>query len=80
MPNPKESRLKYYILKDMNIPVKLPILVRSDFIGTMFMAEKASSRVRTSDINTWYHFIRENVEDGVIMIVYLRSGSNNSMC
>jgi hypothetical protein len=53
----------------MGFPAKLPIMVRTDNIGAMFMAENASSGVRTRHIDTGYHFIKEHVEDGLIKIV-----------
>jgi hypothetical protein len=65
----KEICFIFHLLRDMGFPVKLPIMVRTDKIGTMFMAEKASSDVRTKQIDTRYHFIREHIEDGFIKIV-----------
>jgi hypothetical protein len=43
----KEIVVIFYLLRDMGIPVKFPIMVRTDNIGTMIMAENASSGVRT---------------------------------
>jgi hypothetical protein len=39
----KEIRFVYYLLESLGIPVKLPIIVRADNIGAIFMAENASS-------------------------------------
>jgi hypothetical protein len=51
--------------------------VRTDNIGAIFMAEKASSGVRTRHIDTRYHFIRENVENGFINF-FVRTSENDA--
>jgi hypothetical protein len=43
----KEIRFIYYLLRDIGIEVNLPILVKTDNVGTMFMAQNASSGIRT---------------------------------
>jgi hypothetical protein len=42
------------------------------------MAQNASSGVRTCHVDTRYHYIRENVEDGIIKIEFVRSSDNDS--
>jgi hypothetical protein len=66
----------YYLLVSLGVSVKLPIIVRTDNIGILFMAEKPSSGVRTRHIDTWYHFIREYVEDAFIKKKFERNQSN----
>jgi hypothetical protein len=56
----KEIRIIFYFLIYMRIPVKFRIIVRTDNIGGMFMAENASSGVRSRHIDIRYHFIREH--------------------
>jgi len=58
--------------------VNLPIVVKTDNIGALFMSQKASTGVRTRHVNTRYHFIRENVEDGIVKVEFVRSGNNDS--
>jgi hypothetical protein len=60
----KEIRFIYYLLQDIGIEVK---------IGAMFMAQNASSGVRT-----WYHFVQENLEVGIIKIEFFKSVENES--
>jgi hypothetical protein len=52
----KEIRFVYYLLESLGISVKLPIIVRIDNIGAIFMAENASSGVCTRHFDTRYHF------------------------
>jgi hypothetical protein len=46
-------------------------------IGAMFMAQNASSCVRTRHIDTHYH-VRENLEEGIINIELVKSIENDS--
>jgi hypothetical protein len=64
----------------MRIPVKLPIMVRADNIGAMFMAENASAGVRTRHNDTRYHYIREHVEDSFIKILFVKTSDNDQTC
>jgi hypothetical protein len=74
----KEIKFIYYLLQDIGIEVDLPILVKTDNVGAMFMAQNASSGVRTRHVDTRYHFVRENLEDGIIKIEFVKSVTNKS--
>jgi hypothetical protein len=74
----KEIKFIYYLLQGIGIEIELPIIVKTDNIGAMFMAQNASSGVRTRHVDTRYHYIRENVEDGIIKIEFVRSIDNDS--
>jgi sugar/nucleoside kinase (ribokinase family) len=53
----KEINIAYCLLERLGISVKLPIIVRNDNIGAIFMAENASSGVGIRHIGARYHFI-----------------------
>jgi hypothetical protein len=53
-------------------------VVKTDNIGALFMSQNASTGVRTRHVDTRYHFIRENVEDGIIKIEFVKSDDNDS--
>jgi hypothetical protein len=72
----KEIRFIYYLLSGMGVQVKLPIVVRCDNVGAIFMAENSSSGVRTRHIDTRYHFVREHVVDEFIKIIFVKSEEN----
>jgi hypothetical protein len=74
----KEIKFIYYLLQGIGIDIELPIIVKTDNIGAMFMAQNSSSGVRTRHVDTRYHYIRENVEDGIIKIEFVKSMENNS--
>jgi hypothetical protein len=52
--------------------------VKMDNIGAMFMAQNALSGVRTRHIDTCYHYVRKNLEEGIINIEFVKSIENNS--
>jgi hypothetical protein len=61
----------HFLLQDIGISVDLPIVVKTDKIGALFMSQNSSTGVRTRHVDTRYHFIRENQEDGIIMEIPL---------
>jgi hypothetical protein len=74
----KEVKFIYYLLCDFHIKVNLPIIIKTDNIGAIFMAENSSTGVRTRHVDTRYHFIREFIEDGFVKIQFVRSVENNA--
>jgi hypothetical protein len=69
----KELKFIYYFLSDLHIKVNLPIVVKMDNIGVIFMSKNASTGFRTWQVGTRYHFVREFIEDGFIKIEFVRS-------
>jgi Reverse transcriptase (RNA-dependent DNA polymerase) len=70
----KEIRFIYYLMDSIWMNVKLPIVVRCDNVGAIFMG----SGVCTRHVDTRYHFIREHVEDNFIQIVFVKSCDNDA--
>jgi hypothetical protein len=74
----KEVKFIYYILRSLTIEVKMPIVVRVDNVGAIFMAENVSTSVRTRHVDTRYHFVREMIVDSFIQIVFVRTIENDA--
>jgi hypothetical protein len=74
----KELKFIYYLLSDLHIKVNLPIVVKMDNIGAIFMSENALTDFRTWHVDTHYHFVREFIKDGFIKIDFVRSVENDS--
>jgi hypothetical protein len=74
----KEIKFVVMILESMGIVVTLPIIVRVDNVGAIFMSENASTSSRTRHVDIRYHYVREFVEEGFIRIVFVRSEANIS--
>jgi hypothetical protein len=74
----KEVKFIYYLLCDFHIKVNLPIIIKTDNIGAIFMAENSSTSVRTRHVDTRYYFICEFIEDGFIKVEFVRSVENDA--
>ena len=59
----------------MEVPVKLPVIVYVDNKGAIFITDNPVVK-RTKHIDTRYHVIREHIENGIIMIIYVTSEEN----
>jgi hypothetical protein len=74
----KEIRFVYFIHKDIGIEVELPIVVKTDNVGNLFMSQNSSTGVHSMYVDTRYHFIQENVEDGIVRVAFVKSNENDS--
>ena len=72
----KEVKFVVMIMMTMNIPVKMPVIVRVDNVGAIFMAENVTTGERTKHVDTRYHFVREFVHEGFIKIIFVRTKEN----
>ena len=69
----KEIRLVYYSTERLGISVTLPIMVQDDILGAIFMVDNASSCMLIRHSNTRYHFSQEQLEDGFIRTIFVRT-------
>ena len=72
----KEIKFIYQLLKCFGVEVKLPIIVRVDNVGAIFMSENVSSGSRTKHVDIRYHFVREYIEEGFVKIIFVRTKEN----
>ena len=64
------------VLEFLNIPVQLPIEEHVDNVGAMFLAKNATTGQRTRHINVRYHYVREYIKNGQVIIRFVRSEEN----
>jgi hypothetical protein len=74
----KEIRFVYCLLVSLKISVKLPIIVRTNNFGVIFMDENSSSDICTRHIDTRYHFICDHMENDFIKIIFLRTSDHDA--
>jgi Reverse transcriptase (RNA-dependent DNA polymerase) len=74
----KEIKFLIQVLESMGVKLELPVIVNVDNVGAIFMAENSTATSRTRHVDTRYHFIRELIEDGIIKIIFVRSGKNRA--
>ena len=74
----KNIKFIYMILESMGIMVELPIIVRVDNNGAIFMSENLAVSQRTKHVDIRYKFVNEFVEDRFLKIIFVRSEDNDA--
>jgi len=74
----KETIFILQLLEAMKIKVKLPVIVRVDNVGAIFMGSNVTTSSRTRHIDCRTKYVREYQEDGVVKIIFVKSESNIS--
>ena len=57
------------VLQFMEKIVKMPIEVNVDNVGAIYLVNNESMSLRTKHVDTRYHFVREFVADGKVIVV-----------
>ena len=58
--------------------MKLPITVRVDNIGAIFMSENVAVSNRTKHVDVRYCFVQEFVMDGFLKIIFVKTVDNDA--
>jgi hypothetical protein len=74
----KEILFTKQLLDTIGIKVELPIIIRVDNVGAIFLANNFSISQRTKHIDIRTHFVREYIEDEILKLVFIRSEDNDS--
>ena len=74
----KEIKFIYYALKSVGVDIPLPVTVRVDNVGAIFMAENPNTSPRTRHIDIRYRFVKEMIVDGFIVLKFVKSKENLS--
>jgi len=74
----KEVKFVVQVLQSIGIEVELPVIVRVDNVGAIFIAENVTTSQRTKHIDVRYHYVREFVEDGFVKIIFVRTQENTA--
>ena len=72
----KEVKFMWMLLNITIIEVKLPITLRLDNVGAIFIYENVTTSYRTKHVDTRYRFVNESVEDGFIEIIFVKTKYN----
>jgi len=74
----KEVKFLAQLMMTMEIPIELPIIVKVDNVGAIFMSDNQTTTNRTKHIDIRTNFVREYVEDEFIKIIFVKSEDNKS--
>jgi hypothetical protein len=62
----------------MGISVKRPAKINVDNIGCIFLANNRTSGERTKHIDMKYHFIREQIQNGLVEVKFVRKEESHT--
>ena len=74
----KEVIYTKQLAESMGIKIKLPIIIRVDNVGAIYIANNYTMSQRTKHIDIRAHFVREFIEDGILKIVFIKSEDNDA--
>jgi hypothetical protein len=72
----KELKFIAQTLESIGIKVKYPITVFVDNVGAIFMSENVTATKQTRHVHTRYRFVYEEVEDGRIIVKFVKTDAN----
>ena len=72
----REVKFITQVLISLNIEFKKPINVYVDNIGAIFLTENRNSGEKTKHIDVKYHYIREQIDEGLIQVRFVKSQEN----
>ena len=72
----KEIKFLYQLLMSMGIKVPLPIKIKVDNVGAIWLANNSGASERTKHIDTRAHFVRSFVVDEVVSIKFIKLAEN----
>ena len=74
----KEVMFVKNVLETMGIEVKLPMIIKVDNTGAIYLANNYTAGQRTKHIDIRVHYVREYIHDGIIKIEFVRSENNDA--
>ena len=66
------------LLGNMKISVKLPVMVKVDNEGAIFMACNIITTLCTKHMDIRFKYVKEYTEDSIVKITYVKSSKNDS--
>ena len=72
----KEIKFVYQLLLSIGIQVQLPIVVRVDNVGAIFMSENTSTSGCTKHIDICYQYVNEMILDGFLKGSFVKTSEN----
>jgi hypothetical protein len=72
----KEICFVVQILLSIGVPVQMPVTIKVDNMGAIFMSKNATSSSRTRHMDVKWRFVNDLSDDQVIELVFVRSEDN----
>ena len=62
----------------MGIKIQLPIKIKVDNVGAIYLSNNYTTSQRTKHIDIRTHFVRQYIEDGIFKIEFVKSADNDA--
>ena len=72
----KEVPFIVELLTFVRVPVKIPVEVRVDNVGAIFMTENTTSSNRSRHMDTRWHYVNEMQVNDLIKLMFVKSEEN----
>jgi hypothetical protein len=74
----KELLFIKQIIESIGIKLELPIKIRTDNVGAIYLSNNYTTSQRTRHIDIRTHFVREHIEEGTFVVEFIRSEENDA--
>jgi len=74
----KEAIYAKQLIESMGIIIQLPIIIRVDNVGAIYIANNYTMSQATKHIDIRNHFVREFIEDGILKVIFIKSDDNDA--
>ena len=74
----KELLFAKQLLESMGYEVLLPIKIKTDNVGAIYLANNYTTSQRTKHIDVRTHFVRQHIESGTFIIEFVKSVENDA--
>jgi hypothetical protein len=74
----KEVLFAKNLLEEIGVQIQYPLIIKCDYVGTIYLANNHFNSQRTKRIDTCWHFVREWVEDEILNIIFTPNLNENS--
>jgi hypothetical protein len=74
----KELIFLKHVIESMGIQLKLPIVIKTDNVGAIYLSNNYTTSQRTKHIDVRVHFVRQYIEDGIFRIEFVGSEDNDA--
>jgi hypothetical protein len=74
----REVEFLVQLLEVLGVKVERPAKVFVDNVGCIFLSQNKTSGERTKHINMKYHFIREQIKNGLVDVQFVRTSENHA--
>ena len=74
----EEVKFVYQVLVCLAFKVKLPIIVRVDNLGAIFMSDNISVSQRIKHVDVRFRFVQQYVMEGFIKVIFVKTDENDA--